>query len=169
MRGSARTAARRDPFAPSLSRAAPLPSYSVQLWLEIENSPGRRELPGGGSALVAFMSFAVSRGFGATHPLIALADRLHDEHRVRLGALTTFYEAEPEDAEDREKLELAWQAPATLREDLDGIARAFAADPMCATLARRGDAAALPGEAAALRALLDSAPADARVRLVYAL
>ena len=79
-------------------------SFLVQLWLDIEGRPGRFELPGGGSALVAFMSFAVSRGFGATHPLIALADRLHDEHRVRLGALTTFYEAEPEDSEDRENI-----------------------------------------------------------------
>ncbi len=73
----------------------------VQLWLDIEDTASRLELPDGGQALVAFMSFAVSRGFGATHPLIALADRLHDEHRVRLGALTTFYEAEPEDSEDR--------------------------------------------------------------------
>lgn len=115
------------------------------------------------------MSFAVSRGFGATHPLIALADRLHDEHRVRLGALTTFYEAEPEDSEDREKLEMAWQTPGTLRDDLDGIARAFAADAMCETLARRGNAEGLPAEAAALRALLDDVGESARVRLVYAL
>ena len=154
---------------PSISGRLRLPSYPVQLWLEIEGRPGRLELPGGGSALVAFMSFAVSRGFGATHPLIALADRLHDEHRVRLGALTTFYEAEPEDSEDREKLEMAWQTPETLGADLDGIARAFAADPMCETLARRGDAARLPDEAAALRALLDDVSAPRRVRLVYAL
>lgn len=141
----------------------------MQLWLEIEGRLGRSELPGGGSALVAFMSFAVSRGFGATHPLIALADRLHDEHRVRLGALTTFYEAEPEDSEDREKLELAWQRPDALREDLDGIARAFGADPMCETFARRGNAESLPEEAAALRGLLEGVDDAGRVRLVYAL
>ena len=157
------------PFDPSLSCPSPLPSYPVQLWLEIEGKPGRAELPGGGSALVAFMSFAVSRGFGATHPLIALADRLHDQHGVRLGALTTFYEAEAEDAEDRAKLELAWQAPTTLRADLDGLARAFAEDPTCATLARRGEASSLPEEAAALRSLLDGLDESARVRLVYAL
>ena len=142
----------------------------MQLWLEVEGVAGRKELPGGGSALVAFMSFAVSRGFGATHPLIALADRLHDEHKVRLGALTTFYEAEPEDSEDREKLEMAWQDPATLRNDLEGLLRAFARDPLCATLARRGEAADLPGQAAALDELLHSdVPEGARVRLVYAL
>ena len=90
----------------------------VQLWLEVEGDPGRFELPGGGSELIAFMSFAVSRGFGATHPLIALADRLHDEHKVRMGPLTTFYEAEAEDAEDREKLELALQDPAPLAAEL---------------------------------------------------
>lgn len=142
----------------------------MQLWLEIEGVPGRFELPGGGSELVAFMSFAVSRGFGATHPLIALADRLHDTHRIRLGALTTFYEAEPEDSEDREKLEMAWQHPATLREELAKLATAFETDSMCSTLARRGDAASLPEQAAALAALIDSsAAAGARVRLVYAL
>lgn len=141
----------------------------MQLWLEVEGRPGRLELPGGGSALVAFMSFAVSRGFGATHPLIALADRLHDEHHVRLGALTTFYEAEPEDSEDREKLEMAWQSPDTLLTDLDGIARAFASDPLCTTFARRADAEALPDEAAALRVLLAGVGDGSRVRLVYAL
>ena len=83
----------------------------MQLWLDIEGSPVRRELPGGGSQLIAFMSFAVSRGFGATHPLIALADRLYSEHNVRMGPLTTFYEAEAEDSEDREKLEMTWQPP----------------------------------------------------------
>ena len=147
-----------------------LPSYLVQLWLDVEGVAGRKELPGGGSALVAFMSFAVSRGFGATHPLIALADRLHDEHRVRLGALTTFYEAEPEDSEDREKLEMAWQEPAALRADLEGLLRAFESDPLCATLARRGEAPGLPEQAAALGEMLRSdVPEGARVRLVYAL
>ena len=148
----------------------PVPSYFVQLWLEVEGSSTRSELPGGGSALVAFMSFAVSRGFGATHPLIALADRLHDEHKVRMGPLTTFYEAEAEDAEDREKLELAWQEAAPLAVEIAKVARAIEADPMCATLARRGDAASIPAEAEALAGLL-AAPAEEgkRVRLVYAL
>lgn len=141
----------------------------MQLWLDIEDTASRLELPDGGQALVAFMSFAVSRGFGATHPLIALADRLHDEHRVRLGALTTFYEAEPEDSEDREKLEMAWQEPGSLRADLEGLRSALETDPLCVTLARRGNADALAEQAGALLALLDSAPAGARVRLVYAL
>jgi len=142
----------------------------VQLWLEVEGIPARFELPGGGSALVAFMSFAVSRGFGATHPLIALADRLHDEHRLRFGPLTTFYEAEAEDAEDREKLELAWQDPAPLALDLEKLAAAIESDGMCATLARRGDGESIPLEARALAGLLAGPAADGqRVRLVYAL
>ncbi|MGE0602100.1 MAG: hypothetical protein AB7J35_22095 [Dehalococcoidia bacterium] len=142
----------------------------MQLWLQIEGSPEQIDLPGGGSDLIAFMSFAVSRGFGATHPLIALADRLHDEHGIRMGPLTTFYEFEAEDAEDREKLELAYQSPAELAAELDKLAAAMDADPACQTFARRGDATAIPGQARALARLLE-APASAgkRVRLVYAL
>jgi hypothetical protein len=151
-------------------RRSPLKLGWVQLWLDIEGTPGRLDIPGGGSALVAFMSFAVSRGFGATHPLIALADRLHDEHGIRFGPLTTFYEAEAEDAEDREKLELAWQEAAPLAAELRKTAAAIRADAMCETLARRGDGASIPDEAEALAALLDAPAARAaRVRLVYAL
>lgn len=147
-----------------------VPSPLVRLWLDIEGAEARRELPGGGSALIAFLSFAVSRGFGATHPLIALADRLHDEHRVRMGPLTTFYEAEAEDAEDREKLEMAWQDAAPLQQELRKLIAAFAADPLCATFARRGEADSIPAEAEALAALLEEAVASgARARLVYAL
>jgi len=109
----------------------------VDLWLDTDGA-GRRAVPGGGAALVAFMSFAVSRGFGATHPLIALADRLHDTHRLRLGPLTTFYEADAEDSEDVEKLELAWQPAAELAEALTQLTAALEADPLAATLARRG-------------------------------
>ncbi len=142
----------------------------VQLWLEVEGTPGRLALPGGGSDLVAFLSFAVSRGFGATHPLIALADRLHDEHGVRMGPLTTFYDAEAEDSEDREKLELAWQPAAPLREELRKVGAAFESDPMCGTFARRANAEGIPVQAAALAGLLESPEArGARVRLVYAL
>ena len=119
----------------------------MQLWLQIEGSPERIELPGGGSALIAFMSFAVSRGFGATHPLIALADRLHDEHRVRMGPLTTFYEFEAEDAEDREKLEAAYQDPEELSEELTKLVEAMDSDAMCETFARRGDADDIPAQA----------------------
>ena len=142
----------------------------MHLWLEIEGAPGRLELPGGGSALVAFMSFAVSRGFGATHPLIALADRLHGEHGVRFGPLTTFYEAEAEDAEDREKLELAWQEAAPLAAELRRVATAIRGDTLCATLAARGAGESIPAEAEALAGLLDAPAASGmRARLVYAL
>lgn len=147
-----------------------LHSYLVQLWLQIEGSPERIELPGGGSALIAFLSFAVSRGFGATHPLIALADRLHDEHHVRMGPLTTFYEFEAEDAEDREKLEAAYQDPQELSDELTKLVRAMASDPMCGTFARRGDAVEIPAQASALVKLLAEPIAERkRVRLVYAL
>lgn len=141
----------------------------MQLWLQVEGSAERVELPGGGSDLVAFMSFAVSRGFGATHPLIALADRLHDEHRVRMGPLTTFYEAEAEDAEDREKLELAWQEAVPLAVELGKIAAALESDPMAQTFARRGDAREVGVQARALEDVLATIPEGRRVRLVYAL
>lgn len=142
----------------------------MQLWLDIEGEASRRELPGGGSHLVAFMSFAVSRGFGAQHPLIALADRLHDQHGVRMGPLTTFYEAEAEDAEDAAKLELAWQDPAPLAEELRKLATALRDDPMCETFARRGDAGDLAAQSEALASEMEApAAAGQRVRLVYAL
>jgi hypothetical protein len=89
---------------------------------------------------------------------------------VRFGPLTTFYEAEAEDSEDREKLELAWQEPAPLAVELRKVAAAIASDPMCETLARRGDGLSIPAEAGALAALLDApAATNTRVRLVYAL
>ena len=116
------------------------------------------------------MSFAISRGFGATHPLIALADRLYSEHNVRMGPLTTFYEAEAEDGEDREKLEMAWQEAAPLRDQLLKLAAAIRGDPLCQTLARRGDAGQLAEQALALAEALEApAATGARVRLVYAL
>ena len=147
-----------------------LTSFPVRLWLDIEGSPSRRELPGDGSQLIAFMSFAVSRGFGATHPLIALADRLYSEHNVRMGPLTTFYEAEAEDSEDREKLEMAWQEAAPLRDELRKLAAAIQSDPLCQTFARRGEAEQLGEQALALVEVLETPAANgSRVRLVYAL
>lgn len=142
----------------------------MRLWLEVEGEPGRIGLPGEGADLVGFLSFAVSRGFGATHPLIALADRLHGEHRVRMGPLTTFYEAEAEDQEDVEKLEMAWQEPAPLREELLKVAAAIESDDQAATLVRRAAAEGLAEQASALAAALEPAiAANRRVRMVYAL
>lgn len=142
----------------------------MRLWLEVEGEPGAIELPDGGSDLVGFLSFAVSRGFGAAHPLIALADRLHDAHRVRMGPLTTFYEAEAEDQEDVEKLEMAWQEPATLREELAKVRDALESDPQAAALARRAGAERLGAQVAALAVALEPAIASGRrVRMVYAL
>ena len=141
----------------------------MDLWLDTDGA-GRRAVPGGGAALVAFMSFAVSRGFGATHPLIALADRLHDTHRLRLGPLTTFYEADAENSEDVEKLELAWQPAADLAVSLQRLTDVLAADPVAQALARRADAAGLADDATALAEMLaDAAAAGGRARLVYRL
>ena len=142
----------------------------MRLWLEVEGEPGRASLPGDGADLVAFLSFAVSRGFGAAHPLIALADRLHDEHRVRMGPLTTFYEADAGDEEDVHKLELAWQDPAPLRDELRKVAAAITSDPQAAALAARADAPGLAGQASALADAVESAiDSGRRVRMVYAL
>jgi hypothetical protein len=142
----------------------------VRLFVDVEGCAERVELPGGGEALVAFMSFAVSRGFGATHPLIALADRLGETHGLRLGPLTTFYEAEIEDSEDAEKLALAWQEPTALREVVERLAGLLETDARCAALARRGNAPALREDALALLPTLAAAAQHgARVRLSYAL
>ncbi|HMO96787.1 MAG TPA: hypothetical protein PKD27_11770 [Tepidiformaceae bacterium] len=140
----------------------------MRLRVEVEGQPTAIDLPGDGAELVALMSFAVSRGFGATHPLIALADRLHDKHHVRWGPLTIFYEAEAEDAEDNEKLEMAWQPAGPLREELVKLAAAIAADEQSQTLVRRAAAEAVPAQATALAAALEPAIAEGRrVRLVY--
>jgi len=140
----------------------------MRLRVEVEGTPGALELPDGGAELVALMSFAVSRGFGATHPLIALADRLYEQHKVRWGPLTTFYEAEAEDSEDVEKLEMAWQDAAPLEEELVKLASAIESDEHARTLARRGSAEAVPSQARALaRALQPAISRGQRVRLVY--
>ncbi len=142
----------------------------MRLTFEIEGEGEQPPLPSDGADLVALMSFAVSRGFGAQHPLIALADRLHDVHHVRLGPLTTFYERNVEDSEDAEKLELAWQPAAPLRETVEGLARALEEDEQARAFARRGGAAEAGKQAAALIGPLRRAErAGARVRLSYAL
>ncbi len=124
----------------------------------------------GGPDLVAFMSFAVMRGFGAQHALIALADRLEREHRVGLGPLTTFYAAGPEDSEDREKLELAWQEAGPLVESLEATIRAIGVDAQCQALVRRAEAPGLAEQMQSLVAPLQAAATEnARVRMVYEL
>jgi len=125
--------------------------------------------PGGGGALAAFLSFAVSRGFGAVHPLIALADHLHEAHGIPFGPLTTFYDIAEEDAEDREKREMTWQPAGTLAGAMRALAYAVASDEACRVFLRRGGAESLPAEAAALAARLESLPPQTRVRLGYAL
>jgi hypothetical protein len=140
--------------------------------VELEGLPVPPSLPGDGAALVAFMSFAAMRGFGAEHPYIALADRLAEHHRVRMGPLTTFYESRVDDREDAEKLEMAWQPAAGLAESLESLASALANDDeeLRALLERAQVAGELGPQVAALREAIGPAVASsARVRLSYAL
>lgn len=142
----------------------------MRLQLETEGRPDLFTPPGDGAALVAFFSFAVSRGFGAEHPLIALADRLHDQFHVRFGPMTTFYDGVVEDDLDREKLEKAWQEPRLLRESVEASLAAITGDAQCQALIAQADAGGIPGELAALiPPLKDAEAAQTRVRLVYAL
>lgn len=115
------------------------------------------------------MSFAVSRGFGSQHPLIALADLVHDVHHVSMGPLTTFYDATVEDAEDREKLELAWQPAGPLARALGGLARAMAGDASAQALLTRAGACTLPAEVDWLRELVGRLDVATPVRLSYTL
>ncbi|MEX0782094.1 MAG: hypothetical protein WD557_05545 [Dehalococcoidia bacterium] len=142
----------------------------MRLVMQIDGEPEPVTLPGDGRDLIAFLSFAAMRGFGAQHALIALADRLHGEHAVRMGPLTTFYDGTIEDAEDAEKIEHAWQPAGPLRAALEQVATAMDSDPQAQTLARRGGAAGIGEQARALLAPLDrAAAAGRRVRLVYEL
>lgn len=140
----------------------------MRLVVEIERLGAQPEITGGGAALVGLMSFALARGFGATHPLIALADRLHDVHAVPMGPLTTFYEADTADSEDIAKFEMAWQDPRPLGEALTLIATALRDDEATRSLARQAGAEALSAQCDDLLAMLDRAQAaDAKVRLGY--
>ena len=142
----------------------------MKLRLETEGREDLPEIPSGGAEFVAFMSFAHMRGFGAQHPYIALADRLHDAHGVSMGPLTTFYESEIEDSEDAEKLEMAWQSATPLLAAVEAMAAALAADPLCLALAARAEAAGLACQALALLPPLRAARDEgARVRLSYSL
>lgn len=126
-------------------------------------------LPGDGAALVAFMSFAEARGFGARHPLVALAERAA-ALRVPLAPLAAFYEREAADAGDEALLERAWQDAAPLAASLAALAAALRGDELARTLVRRADAATLAAEADALRAVAErAARASRRVRLTYEL
>ena len=141
----------------------------MRLTVEVEGEGETGGLPGDGAALVAFMSFAAVRGFGARHPLIALSERVADLG-VRLGPLTTFYERGPEDAEDEANLERAWQDAAPLAASLGTLVAALAEDERAVVFVRRAGAETLAAEAAALRAIAERAGrAKQRVRLTYEL
>ncbi|HET7737621.1 MAG TPA: hypothetical protein VFK32_03520 [Tepidiformaceae bacterium] len=141
----------------------------MRLTVDLEGETGPRTLPGDGEALVAFMSFAVVRGFGAQHPFIALADLLHSR-KIPIGPLTTFYGATAEDSEDEEKLEMAWQDAAPLAESARALADVIESDPAAAALVRRAEAPGLGEQALALATIASEAAArPARVRLGYTL
>ncbi len=139
----------------------------MRLTVEVEGEGEAGGLPGEGAALVAFMSFAAVRGFGARHPLIALSERAADLG-VRLGPLTTFYERRPEDSEDEVNLERAWQEAGPLAASLAALVAALDEDERAAVFVRRAGAEALSAEAAALRDIAERAGrAKRRVRLTY--
>lgn len=141
----------------------------MRLTVEIEGEGEAGALPGEGAALVAFMSFAAVRGFGARHPLIALSELVADLG-VRLGPLTTFYERRPEDAEDEANLERAWQEAAPLAASLEALDTALAGDERAAVFVRRAGAETLAAEASALGVVAGRAGrAKRRVRLTYEL
>lgn len=138
--------------------------------MQIDGEPDPVTLPGDGRDLLALLSFAAMRGFGAQHALIALADQLHSKYGVKMGPLTTFYDATVADTEDAEKLERAWQRPGPLRQALEAVASALDTDDEARTLARRGAAEGIAEQARALLAPLDrAAAAGQRARLVYEL
>ena len=139
----------------------------MRIHLEDDSGAVLGEVPGNGAELVAFMSFAVVRGFGAEHPYVALSERLA-AGGVKIGPLTTFYEREPEDAEDRTKLELAWQDPGELSEALHSAVSLLRSDDQCRALLERAEGEELPSQAEALLPFLaESRKRGARVRLTY--
>jgi hypothetical protein len=139
----------------------------MRIHLEDDTGQELGSVPGDGADLVAFMSFAVVRGFGAQHPYVALSERLA-ANGVKLGPLTTFYEREPEDAEDKAKLELAWQDAAPLAESLRGAVSLLASDEQCRALVARAEGDALSAQVEALLPFLDiSCKRGAKVRLTY--
>lgn len=140
----------------------------MEFKLEVRGNARPHELPGNGASLVAFCSFAVSRGFGAVHPAIALADLLHDVHKVAMGPLTTFYDADIEDSEDREKLDLAWQPAGRLHETVAAMCEALG-DREAVVFARRAGLDGLVVQAAALAQILSGLAPEAPVRMVYRL
>lgn len=146
---------------------------AMRLRVEIADEDGVRalpELPGGGAAFVAFLSFALARGLGGQHPLTALAEHLRREHRLSLGPFERFYEGVAEDEEDAALLERMWQPAAELREAVGGLAACLRSGDVGRVLAERGAAPALAEEAKALWELLEE-PANrgAQVRLSYEL
>jgi phytoene/squalene synthetase len=139
----------------------------VHVFFEVGGGPPE-DVPGG-RALAAFLSFAAMSGFGAQHPLLALAERLHDVHGVPLGPLTTFYDATAEDSEDEEKLELAWQPAGALGQAVSAAAGALRGDREAARLAGAAGADALADSLWWLADRLKPLAPEARVRLTYVL
>jgi hypothetical protein len=144
---------------------APSTPHALRLVVEVEGR-GAVPVPGNGATLIAFMSFCVVRGFGAVHPFLALADLLAEDHRVRLGPLTVFYDGTVDDAEDAEKLDAAWQEAGPLHDTLAAVVAVLASEPTAQALARRAGANDLAEQAASVRDITATA-AGARVRLSY--
>lgn len=140
----------------------------MRLSLEIETVNGPVRTHEIGSDLVALMSFAVVRDFGAQHPLITMAERLAGSLGVRLNPLTNFYERQPEDDIDEKNIELTWQDPSSLEVTLLGLGRALNEDSEVKLLAKQGRVDNLKIEIETMLPLLSQAARDGRrVRLLY--
>lgn len=142
----------------------------MELRIEVEGVEDVPPLPGNGAGLAAFCSFAVMRGFGAEHPLLALAERFDQQGGIRIGPFTRFYDASVADAEDAEKIELAWQQPESLRASAAAAARMLQEDPEAARLAAEGGTPRLGAELETLAGVAAQAAASgARIRMTYLL
>jgi hypothetical protein len=122
-----------------------------------------------GPELPAFLSFTVLRGFGASHPLIALADRMSTEFRVPMGPFSLFYDGDPEDTEDRERLEQAWQPAEALLGATRAALSVLELDAQSRALAVRGGGAALSEALQSLASVLSALDPGEPVRLTYIL
>lgn len=138
----------------------------MELIVEVEGGEAA-SLPGGGADLVAFMSFCVMRGFGAQHPLLALAERA-EAMGVAMGPLTLFYAADVEDSEDREKAGLAWQEAGPLAAAVGGLLGMLAVDEPAVAFVRRAAAGGLGDDLLLLQAIARRAESEGvRLRLLY--
>jgi hypothetical protein len=136
--------------------------------VEAEGADARPAFHHDSSDLLSFLSFAAAERYGAVHPLAALANRLRKEKHIDTRPFWDFYDADPEDEQDREQLARLWQAPGPLAEAATASAAALRDDAALARLA--GDFPALPDLLEDLAAFARrAAESGTRVRVTYRL